>query len=152
MPYIISDKEIMAKVPHTCDYCGGAILPGEKYSKSVLKNGDIYTWNSHVKCHSIAQDLWDYADPSDGMTADDFQEACSDFCRMFICKDCEKFDTEADEIGIECDNSFCVDKIFEFLKTHDFKRVPDKYGYMRMWTCFPKDANETIKGGDKKGG
>ena len=74
------------------------------------------------------------------MTADDFQDACGEFCRMFICPDCDKWDKEAREVGPECEDSFCIDKIFDFLQTHDFKRVPNKHGYYGVWKCFPKEG------------
>ena len=33
----------------------------------------------------------------EGMTQDDFLEACDDVCRIFICPDCEHFDSEGAE-------------------------------------------------------
>ena len=142
MPQIISQCTRRARKPHTCDYCYGTIQPGEEYDHAVLKEDDIYTWDAHTKCHSIASDLWNFIDPWDWMTADDFQEGCSEFCRVFICPDCEKWDKEAREIGPDCDNSFCTDKIYEFLKTHELRKIRDKHGYMRVWKCFPKEKEE----------
>lgn len=88
---IISEKDRKARKPHICDYCGGTIEAGEVYNHCVIKGDDIYTWDAHIVCKSVASDLWDYIDPWEGMTADDFQEGCQEFCRTFICPDCKQW-------------------------------------------------------------
>ena len=88
---IISTTWRTARKEHRCNYCGGIIRPGERYEYSVNKfDGDIYEWKSHEKCTFIAGEIWDYADPDDGMDSDCFHEACSDVCRTFVCPDCGK--------------------------------------------------------------
>ncbi|KAK9680599.1 YopX protein [Popillia japonica] len=67
------------------NYCYGTILPGETYSYATLKDGgEIYEWKSHEKCGTVASELWDYIDPCEGMTAEDFQEGCREFCIAFM--------------------------------------------------------------------
>lgn len=145
MPDIISECDRKARKPHTCSYCGQIINPGEIYHHAVLKYDDIYQWNSHKKCDFVSGALWAYIDPDEGMTEDDFQEGCSNFCREFICPNCATWD---DESG-ECRNdlNFCVDKIYDFLQTHDFKRVKDKHGWTYTFKCFPKEAAQAGEGG-----
>lgn len=141
---ILVDKKRKARKNHQCDYCDGIIEKGEIYDYAKLKSyyaDGIYEWKSHEKCSFIAGALWNYIDPDEGMTREDFQEGCFEFCRAFICKDCEHYDKENEEC--EKDNKFCIDKMFEFLQTHDFKRIKDKHGWSCTWKCFPKeDLNE----------
>lgn len=128
----ISQKNIKARKPHSCNYCGDVIESGEVYNHAVMKfDGEVYTWNSHLKCLHIASELWDFIDPLEGMTEYDFQYGCNDFCRTFICPDCDCWDADADECNK--DENFCVDKIYDFLQTHDFRHT--KHG---IWKCFPK--------------
>ena len=138
MPELISQKERKARKPHTCDYCGETINSGETYNHAVLRLDDIYTWDSHLRCIFIATALWDFVDPDNGMTSEDFHEACSEFCKRFICPDCTSWDHDSEE----CRNgpSSCVQKIYDFLQTHDFKRVKDEHGWMHVWKCTPKEA------------
>ena len=133
MTELISTKIRKARKPHTCDYCGEVINPGETYTHTVLKYEDIYTWNSHRKCEVIASEIYDMVDPDIGMTGEEFQEACAELCRLFICPDCDQL--EEDE---ECkkENLFCTDKLLALMKTHDLKRERDKYGW--FWHFVPR--------------
>ena len=135
MVEIISQKDRKARKTHTCSYCGDVIEVGEIYNHTVLKFDDIYTWDAHLKCIFVATELWDYIDPVEGMTDDDFQDGCNKFCRTFICPDCKQWDKDADEC--EKDEPFCVQKIYEFLQTHDFVRVRNEHNYF-VWKCIPK--------------
>lgn len=129
---IISDKDRKARKPHICDYCGGTIATGEIYNHCVIKGDDIYTWDAHIVCKSVASDLWDYIDPWEGMTADDFQEGCQKFCRTFICPDCKQWND-----GCEQEEPFCIQKIYNLLKTYDFVREKRKYGLF-VWKLVAK--------------
>jgi hypothetical protein len=70
------EKKVKAKKKHVCNYCCGAILPGETYERYTLKYDDLYTWKAHPRCTEIAEKLrmFDECDYGDGLTADDFQE------------------------------------------------------------------------------
>ena len=138
MPEVLDQKDRKAREAHTCSYCGDVIEKGEVYHWSKLKYEDqLYEWKAHKKCVSIASDLWDYVDPYNGMTEDDFCYAYQDFCRTFICPDCQRFDKDAHDC--EKDLSFCTDKIYELLQTHDFKRTP---GRPWEWKLYPKTDEE----------
>lgn len=113
----ISTEWRTARKEHKCNYCNGVIHPGERYERSVNKyDGDVYCWNSHEKCSYIAGEIWDYADPDEGMDDDLFYESCSDICRTFVCPDCGKWDTD------ECDVSYCLDKVYDLLKAKELYR------------------------------
>ena len=120
----ISDKWRTARKEHRCNFCGCIIRPGERYKLSVLFDGEIYEWKSHAKCDYVSGEIWDYADPDEGMDSDCFYEACSDVCRTFVCPDCGKWDTDC------CDESFCLDKLYDLLQTKELYRDHrDGYGY-----------------------
>lgn len=123
---------------HRCNYCDGIIRPGERYEYSVNKfDGDIYEWKSHEKCAFIAGEIWDYADPDEGMDSDCFYEACSDVCRTFICPDCGKWDTDC------CDESYCLDKLYDLFQTKELYRDHrDGYGYS-YWKLRERTAGAT---------
>ena len=123
---------------HRCSYCHGIIRPGERYEYSVNKfDGDIYEWKSHEKCAFIAGEIWDYADPDEGMDSDCFYEACSDVCRTFVCPDCGKWDTD------ECDESYCLDKLYDLFQTKELYRDHrDGYGYS-YWKLRERTAGTT---------
>ena len=135
MVEIISRKHRKARKPHVCDFCGNEIAVGEVYDHSVLKFDDVYTWKAHLKCIFISAELQDYIDPDNGMTEEDFRYGCNDFCRTFVCPDCDHWDNGAGEC--EKDETFCVNKIYDFLQTHDFRHV--KNG---LWMCFPKEDGD----------
>lgn len=125
-----------AKKRHICDYCGGIIKKGEKYNLGVYKDDLIFEWKSHKRCDFIVSELWDFIDPDEGMDADDFHEACAEFCHAFVCPDCPQFDKEYKECNE--DYSFCLDRIHALLQTNSLAWTRDKYGMM----CFkivPRD-------------
>lgn len=131
MPDILDRKERIARKEHSCSYCNEKIAIGEKYEWAKLKSGsELYEWKNHIKCGVIAQELWSYIDPYNGMTEYDFQQGCADFCGEFICPYCK-------EKNEDC--YYCLDKIYNLLQTHDFSltAVPD--GYL-CWRCVPKGA------------
>ncbi len=129
-------KNRKARKQHRCDYCGGIIEKGETYdwSKHVY-DGDLYEWKTHQKCQFLAAELWDYADPDEGMDEDMFQEALHDFCRIFVCPDCPKWDKEYEDC--EEDESYCTDRAYEFLQTHELYR--ESRSIMgEIWKCRPR--------------
>lgn len=134
MPDILIECERVARKDHTCDYCGKPIHKGEKYNYAKLKYDDLYDWKCHIECHYISGQLWNYIDPDEGMTEEDFREGCHEFCDAFICPSCEHYiDDECNE-----DNEYCLDEIYKHLLTHDFKRVKDDNGWVYTFKCFPK--------------
>lgn len=118
-----------ARKEHICDYCGKKIMPGERYEHYTGKyDGQLYVWKAHELCTFVAQEVWEYADPDEGMSADDFVEACSDVCRCFVCPDCGKWDTGDEEC--ESGDGYCLDKMAELFQTKElYREKRDGYGY-----------------------
>ena len=117
-----------ARKAHTCNYCRRTIQPGERYEHYVGKyDGELYTWRAHEKCVFIAHEIWDYVDQDEGMNDDDFYEGCSEVCRVFVCPDCGKWDTD------ECDESYCMDKLYDFLKKYELYSIREHYSL--VWKC-----------------
>ena len=93
----------------------------EKYNYSFLKDGgETYEWKSHKNCQFIVDCTWDYVDPYDGYTEDDFYDTCTEICSKFICPNCDK---NIDDIDCEDDKSYCVDKIVNYFKEHEIVRI-----------------------------
>lgn len=122
--------ERTARKQHTCDYCGGIIKKGEKYNYSAYKDDIFFDWKAHKRCDFVALELWDLVDPDLGMTADDFDEACGEFCHVFVCPDCPQFDKEYKECND--DRGFCFDKIHALLQTHRLVKIRDNCRMFRF--------------------
>lgn len=145
MADILDNKIRTARKDHTCNYCGDVIHKGEKYDYSKLvQDGELYEWKCHLECNNIANILWEYIDPWEGMTEDDFYEGCRDFCRVFICPGCQYADKETyDDLECNLDKSYCLNKITEKLKYNDFRKVKrDPDDWYSVWKLFPKEANK----------
>lgn len=136
-------KDRKARKEHRCDYCSEIISKGEVYdwSKHVF-DGELYEWKCHKKCSFIARELWEYINPDEGMTEDDFYYGCQEFCRAFVCPDCPCYD-RADR---ECkeDKAFCTEKIYQFLRTHEFFEA-GRDGWVTIWKCKIKREGERIE-------
>lgn len=131
MSEVINSSIKKARKQHRCDYCGAIIEKGEKYYYSFCKYaGEVYEWKSHLECKYIVNELWDYLDPDDcGVSSDLFNEALLEFCQTFICPNCDKAIKQNDNSTVCSDKSiYCIDKIYEILKTHKLVRVRDKNG------------------------
>ena len=116
MPDILQEKERKARKPHVCDYCGKTIEKGEAYEWAKLKyDGTIYEWKNHKKCGFIASELWSYIDPDNGMTEEDFQEGCREFCHAFVCPKNLKIAQKMNRIALIRYMAFC--KRTNFTKT-----------------------------------
>lgn len=115
----IARRYRVAKKEHHCDFCRGRIAKGEKYSYSFIRDGgDNWSHKAHLECEFVANELWSWINPWDGMTEDDFMDGCNTFCRKFICPHCASWDDEYEEC--RNDESYCIDKIAAKLKEYDF--------------------------------
>ena len=129
-----------ARKRHVCNYCGEFIEPGEKYLYSLQKyDGYLYSWESHEKCEFIAQEIWSYCDPDEGMTEEDFMEGVEEICHSFVCPDCEKYDPDD-----WCEKRCCLDKVYECLKEYELYRAK-REGCLYTWKLRkrePKDGEQ----------
>lgn len=115
----IARRYRVAKKDHCCDFCRGQIAKGEKYSYSFIRDGgDHWSHKAHLECEFVANELWGWINPWDGMTDDDFMDGCNTFCRKMICPNCASWDDEYNEC--RNDESYCIDKITEKLMEYDF--------------------------------
>lgn len=129
-----------ARKQHRCDYCLGYINRGEKYEIDTLCfEGKLYTWKAHLECNAVASWLTDYIDPDNGITSDDFLEACGEVCRTFACPDCEHFDAEGASDGDYCkeNHSFCVQKLYDLSQKYCLSAQRDsQHGWLK-WRLVP---------------
>ncbi len=127
-----------ARKEHSCDYCGKIIKPGTPYmwSKNVYDD-TIYEWHSHTECEFIVGQIWDYVDPDEGMSEEDFREACKDLSETFICPDCKKWDAD----NIECNDGeqYCLNKLYKFLQKNELYRADRGIDYC-VWKSRPKEG------------
>ncbi len=135
---ILQEYERKARKEHICNYCGGVIKKGERYHYSKIKGDDLYEWKSHLACIKAATGLWDFIDPDEGMSSDDFCDGCHEFCKTFICPDCEHYEKETEECL--ADDSFCVDKIAEIFENYDL--IKDREGPL-WWRWQLRERRQT---------
>ena len=120
-----------ARKPHKCFYCGGTINVGEKYVHNVCKYDDVYTVDEHEKCSFICSEIYDFCDPDEGMTEEDFRDGVESIRDTFVCPYCEHYDRENDPYSEECEcNMF--DKVYELLKKYRLVMV-EKGQRFRGW-------------------
>ena len=131
-------KDRIARKKHTCDLCGKIIDKGEKYEyQKFIYDGAFYEWRSHLACSRVSSAIWDYADPDEGMSSDEFDSTCADVCGVFICPDCPEWNKEYGDC--EKDLSYCIDRMDEFFKTHELYSCQRK-GCVTYWKCREKQA------------
>lgn len=79
-----------ARKDHICNYCGETIEAGSPYTREFLVNGgEHYEWLMHNECEKVANEIWEFVDPWDGMTDDDYQEGVRNLFECFICGKCD---------------------------------------------------------------
>lgn len=130
---ILENRRKISRKTHRCDLCGMQIQKGETYDyQRLIFDGTFYEFHSHCACSRVSSAIWNYVDPDDGMDEDQFQDGCQEVCQCFICPDCPKWDEEY----CECvdDESYCIDKMDEFFKTHVLYKAGRKY-YHTLWKC-----------------
>ena len=128
-----------ARKEHECCFCGGTISKGEEYKwDKTIFDGTIYEWHCHKRCDYIAKELWDYADPDEGMDSGLFFETLWDFCTEFICPECPNWNDEFDCAQDE----YCINRAYEYLQTHElYKAKTDSIG-RTYWKCRERETNE----------
>lgn len=144
MNELIDSKDKKSRKIHICDLCGGEIAKGEQYHWSKgLYDGTFYEWHEHKRCEFICGQIWNYVDPDEGMTRDEFMEAMHNFCQSFICPDCKNWNTEFEDCEMDyCgQDKFCIDKVYEFLQTHELYRA-ERSMFGDVWKCRAKMESE----------
>lgn len=133
----LEHRDRVARKKHICNYCGGVIEKGETYDyyKGVF-DGDVFEWKSHLACQRVADAIWDYADPDDGMSDQMFQDNCREVCQQFICPDCPKWNKEYADC--DDDETFCIDRMDDFFKVHELY-LERREGYYTVWKCREKE-------------
>lgn len=133
MPDLLDKKIRKARNPHICSYCNATIEKGEEYEWSKLAyEGEVYEWKSHISCKEIAVEIWDYVEPDEGMTEEDFREGVTAVCETFICPGCSEE---------KCCKTYCMDKVVEIFKKHTLKEVNDRKSPWKSWKMIPKEGN-----------
>ena len=108
---------------HSCGLCGRLIEKGERYEEQrCIGDGGPYVFRSHERCQRVSNAIWDYVDPDNGMTQDEFCDAVNELMSTFFCPfRCDRFDRQSD--GFDCrEGRFgtdCIAKFDEYLKTHE---------------------------------
>ncbi len=133
-------KTRKARKEHRCDYCGGIIKKGEAYdwSKNIY-DGILYEWKSHEKCSFLCEQLWDYANPDEGMDEELFQDSLHSFCQAFVCPDCENWDRKRQ--CCDDDLEYCIDKAYDLLQTHTLCRT-ERTAWWENWALRPRTTEE----------
>ena len=145
MPGLLRSETRTARKLHRCSLCCEEIKPGEQYGYDTYKfDGDVYDWKTHMECDAVSTFLWDYVDPWEGMTSDDFLDACADVCRTFVCPDCEHFDPEHADDGDYCQKNepYCIHKLYELSKKYYLSAQRDTQNGWLKWRLVPiKEEN-----------
>ena len=133
MTETITYEDRKARKPYFCDYCGGRIEKGEVYHYYKGKyDGRLFDWRSHLSCQRVADAIWEYCDPDEGMGEDEFQSGCQEVCQRFICPDCPEWNKEYEECNK--DETYCIARMDEFFKTHEMYRA-ERQAYYETWKC-----------------
>lgn len=132
-------KNRIARKEHRCSWCGNPIRNGEEYEwQKFIFDGAFYEWHAHLACSRVANAIWDYADPDDGMDEDLFMDTCSEVCHNFICPDCPNWNKEYEEC--ETDEGYCIDKMDAFFQTHELY-IDRRKGRYQIWKCRQKETD-----------
>lgn len=124
---------------HWCDYCGSQIQKGETYRRSQNKyDGRLYVWKAHLHCTELAEAIWDFADPDEGMDECTFQDCVRQVMDELYCPEhCPRWD--ADDGCDKFDWCKCLRQFAEFMKTHELRHVKTVADVYRVWKLVEKD-------------
>ncbi len=141
---VIETRTKKARKALRCDYCGKTIEKGEEYSyQKNIFGGTFYVYerHTHLACSRVASAIWDYVDSDEGMSDQAFQDECREICRGYICPDCSDWNYESCDFSL--DETYCIDKIDEFFKTHELYKAAET-SLFEFWHVREKeeDANE----------
>ena len=117
-------KETMpvANKEHTCNWCGGKIVKGEKYNRqTILFDGRIYDWVSHLDGLELTclLNMYDY-DCGEGISEDTFQECVDEYIYA------HHYDKGADEIEKEWQNLSLYGKVVKIVKEIEERKAMEE--------------------------
>lgn len=140
MQALIEQKNVKARKPYKCDYCGRIIVKGEVHDwQKYIYDGSFYEWRCHLSCARVASAIWEYVDPDEGMSDQDFMDGCQEVCQRFICPDCPHWDKEYE--GCDNDESYCIDRMDEFFQKYELY-CAGRQGYAHIYKCREKTPKE----------
>ena len=114
--------------------CAGVAL-----SDCIIRDQTSKGKECHKKCSFLCQQLWDYADPDEGMDEELFQDSLRDFCRAFVCPDCDYWDSACG--CCDDDLEYCIDKAYKLLQT--YKLCQTRRDWCGVdWGLVPRTAEE----------
>ena len=143
MTEVLDRKIRVAKKEHTCSYCRGIIHKGERYDWSKMKyERELYEWKAHMDCMMVANEIWSYVEPDEGMTEEDFEEGVRDVCSTFICPGCPRNPENNGEE--ECDKYYCLEKVVDLLKENELQEE-HKGPWRTEWKLVPREKKEELK-------
>lgn len=122
---VLSRKEVSARKQHRCGYCGCAIEKGERYEEQrCVSGGSVYTFRAHLRCQSLCDKIWDYVDPCEGMTEDDFGDAVQSLMSTFYCPfHCDAWERDIQDCNCGFDYDVCVRRFAKFMETRQLVQV-----------------------------
>lgn len=79
----IEDLKRKARKDHKCDFCGLTIKSKSIYRNcTVVDNGSVYKWKTHLSCDELAEKLNMYANGTgDGIGNSDFHDYVWEYVR-----------------------------------------------------------------------
>ncbi len=136
MNELIERKNVKARKQYTCDYCGEIIKKGEVHDwQKNICDGTFYEWRCHLSCSRVASGIWDYVDPDEGMSDQEFMDGCQEVCQRFVCPDCPHWDKEYGDC--DKDETYCIDRLDDFFQKYELYRA-GREGYAQIYKCREK--------------
>ena len=133
---MIRCKRRKARKEYYCDLCGGKILKDECYERQINQfDGRMYTWRTHLHCQNLCSKIWNYVDPDEGMTGDEFCDAVQDLMSTFYCPfHCDEYDRDTQDCDRGFDTDVCVKRFAQFMETRELLPVrdPNRRFYYRI--------------------
>lgn len=127
---MLSCKIVKARKEHLCNMCATKIAKGERYEHQTNKcDGRIYEWRTHLHCKKICSEIWDYVDPDEGMTGDDFRDAVKELMHQFYCPcACTEYIKAFGDCERGFDREVCVKRFAQFMETHELQKASGEDG------------------------
>ena len=122
---MIKHSIVTARKPHVCDYCGCEIHKGERHEvQTNVRDGRLYRWRAHLHCQTLCSEIWDYVDPDEGMTGDEFCDAVRQLMSTFYCPfHCDEYDRDTQDCDRDFDADVCVKRFAKFMESRTLTLV-----------------------------